>query len=145
MITFATKSNRYSMMKNFNFLVILMCLSLCFGGTAYAAQAERTNDDDLEIELKPRDPDFRPERSENEFVVVGEICKNPLCLILTLPEKLGNTMIVVKDMQTDAILGSTMVNTIQEPTVTLNFKQGSGHFMLTIVSAEYVGEGEFTL
>lgn len=147
MITFATKSNRYSMMKNFKFLVILMCLSLCFGGTAYAAQAQRINgdEDDVEIVLDRRDPHRTPERSENVLMAVGQVYQNPLRLVLSLPEKLGETTVTVKDAQTDAILGTTTVNAIQESIVTLNFEQGSGSFVLTITSAEYVGEGEFTL
>lgn len=145
MITFATKFNRYSMMKNFKFLVILMCLSLCFGGTAYAMQAQRTNDDDLEIELKPRDPHKEPDRSGNILMVFGQVYQNPLHLVLSLSEKLGETTITVKDAQTDALLGITTVNAIQESTATLNFEQGSGSFILTIESAEYWGEEEFTL
>ncbi len=144
MITFATKSNRYSMMKNFKFLVILMCLSLCFGGTVYAAQAQRTNDDVI-INMTPYDPNDDTDRSGNVLVVTGHISHNPLGLILSLPEKLGETMITVKDAQTDAILGTTTVNTIQESTVTLNFEKGSGRFVLTIASAEYAGEGDFAL
>lgn len=145
MITFATKSNRYSMMKNFKFLVILMCLSLCFGGTVYAAQAQRTNRDKLEIELKPRDPDNEPDRSGNILMAFGQVYQNPLHLVLSLSEKLGETTITVKDAQTDDILGTTTVNAVQETTVALNFEQGSGHFILTIESAEYEGEEEFTL
>lgn len=145
MITFATKSNRYSMMKNFKFLVILMCLSLCFGGTVYAAQAQRTNGGDIIIDMEPYDPDNEPDRSGNVLIVTGQVYQNPLRLVLSLPEKLGKTTVTVKDAQTDAILGTTMVNTIQESIVTLNFEQGSGHFKLVITSAEYEGEGEFTL
>lgn len=133
------------MMKNFKFLVILMCLSLCFGGTIYAAQAERTNRDKLEIELKPRDSYKEPDRSGNILMVFGQIYQNPLRLVLSLPEKLGDTIVTVKDAQTGAILGTTTVNAIQEPTVTLNFEQGSGYIILTIASAEYGGEEEFTL
>lgn len=144
MITFATKSNRYSMMKNFKFLVILMCLSLCFGGTAYAAQAQRTNGDII-IEMKPYGKPHRPERSENILTVTGQSYQNPLCLVLSLPEKLGETTVTVKDAQTDAILGTTTVNAIQESTVSLNFEQGSGRFVLRIESVGYVGEGEFAL
>ena len=144
MITFATKYHKYSMMKNFKFLVILMCLSLCFGGTVYAAQVQRTNDDII-INMKPSDPDFEPERSENVLTVIGQVYQNPLHLVLSLPEKLGETTITVKDTQTDAILGTTTVNAMQESTVTLDFEQGSGRFVLTIASAEYEGEGEFTL
>lgn len=144
MLTFATKSNRYSMMKNFKFLVILMCLSLCFGGTAYAAQAQRTNDDVI-INMTPYDPNDDTDRSGNVLVVTGHIFHNPLGLILSLPGKLGETMITVKDAQTGAILGATTVNAIQESTVTLNFEKGSGRFVLTIASAEYAGEGDFAL
>lgn len=145
MITFATKSNRYSMMKNFKFLVILMCLSLCFGGTVYAAQAQRTNGGDIIIDMAPYDPDNEPDRSGNILIVTGQVYQNPLHLVLSLPEKLGETMVTVKDAQTDAILGTTTINAIQESTVTLNFEQGSGRFVLMIASAEYVGEGEFIL
>lgn len=144
MITFATKSNRYSMMKNFKFLVILMCLSLCFGGTVYAAQVQRTNDDII-INMKPNHPDKTPDRSENLLLVTGCVYQNPLRLVLSLPEKLSETMVTVKDAQTNAILGTTTVNAIQESTVTLNFEQGSGRFVLTIESAGYAGEGAFTL
>lgn len=144
MITFATKSNRYSMMKNFKFLVILMCLSLCFGGTVYAAQAQRTNDDII-IEMKPFDPNDDTDRSGNILMASGQLYQDPLRMVLSLPEKLGETTVTVKDAQTNAILGTIMVNTIQESTITLNFEQGSGHFKLMIESAEYVGEGDFTL
>lgn len=144
MITFATKSNRYSMMKNFKFLVILMCLSLCFGGTVYAAQAQRTNDD-VEVDLDRRDPHKTPERSENVLKAIGQVYQNPLRLVLSLPEKLGETTVTVKDAQTEGILGTTTVNTTQVSITTLNFEPGSGYFILTIESAEYVGEGKFTL
>lgn len=144
MLTFATKYHKYSMMKNFKFLVILMCLSLCFGGTAYAAQVQRINGDII-IEMKPYEKPNRPERSENILTVTGQSYQNPLRLVLSLPEKLGETTVTVKDAQTDAILGSTTVNAIQESTATLNFEQGSGSFVLMIASAEYAGEGEFTL
>lgn len=145
MITFATKSNRYSMIKNFKFLVILMCLSLCFGGTVYATQVQRTNDDDVIIHMDTRDPGKIPERSENRLMVIGHIYQNPLHIVLSLPEKLGETTVTVKDAQTNAILGTTMVNAIQKSTVSLNFEQGSGRFVLTIESAGYAGEGDFTL
>lgn len=145
MITFATKSNRYSMMKNFKFLVILMCLSLCFGGTVYAAQAQRTNDGDIIIHMDPYDPNNEPDRSGNVLIVTGQVYQNPLRLVLSLPEKLGETTVTIKDAQTDVILETITVNAIQKSTVTLNFEQGSGHFMLVITSAEYKGEGEFTL
>lgn len=146
MITFATKSNRYSMMKNFKFLVILMCLSLCFGSTTYAAQVGRTNGDgDVEVNLDPYDPHKTPERSEEVLKAIGHIYQNPLRLVLSLPEKLGVTMVTVKDAQTNDILGAATVNTIQESTIILNFYQGSGRLVLKIASAEYEGEGEFTL
>lgn len=144
MITFATKSNRYSMMKNFKFLVILMCLSLCFGGTAYAAQAQRINNY-IEIDLSRRDPHKTPERSENVLMAIGQVYQNPLRLVLSLPEKLGETTVIVEDAQTDAILGTKTVNATQESTVTFNLEQGSGRFIVTIASAEYEGEGDFTL
>lgn len=146
MITFATKSNRYSMMKNFKFLVILMCLSLCFGGTTYAAQVQRTNgDNDPIIVILGKHPYTDRERSEKVLTASAQLYQNPLRIVLSLPEKLGETTVTVKDAQTDAILGTTMVNTIQESTITLNFEQGLGHFVLVITSAEYAGEGEFTL
>lgn len=132
-------------MKKFKLLVILMCLSLCFGGTAYAAQMQRTNGDDLEIHMKPYDANNEPDRSGNVLIVTGQVYQNPLRLVLSLPEKLGETTVTVKDAQTGAILGTTMVDAIQESTVTLNFEQGSGSFILKIASAEYEGEGEFTL
>lgn len=132
-------------MKKFKFFVILMCLSLCFGGMAYAAQAQRTNDGDLVIHMNPYNPHKDSDRSGNVLVVTGTISQNPLCLTLSLPERLGTTMITVKDTQTNAILGSITVNTIQESIVNFNFERGSGHFNLTIESADYVGEGEFTL
>lgn len=144
MITFATKSNRYSMMKNFKFLVILMCLSLCFGGTAYATQAQRINGEPVIVILGKHLPSD-PERSENVLTASGQVYQNPLRIVLSLPEKLGETTVTVKDAQTNAILGTTMVNTIQKSTITLNFEQGSGHFKLLIESAEYEGEGDFTL
>lgn len=132
------------MMKNFKFLVILMCLSLCFGGTVYAAQAQRTNDD-VEVDLDRRDPHKTPERSENVLKAIGQVYQNPLRLVLSLPEKLGETTVTVKDAQTEGILGTTTVNTTQVSITTLNFEPGSGYFILTIESAEYVGEGKFTL
>lgn len=131
-------------MKNFKFLVILMCLSLCFGGTVYAAQAQRTNDD-VEVDLDRRDPHKTPERSENVLKAIGQVYQNPLRLVLSLPEKLGETTVTVKDAQTEGILGTTTVNTTQVSITTLNFEPGSGYFILTIESAEYVGEGKFTL
>lgn len=132
------------MMKNFKFLVILMCLSLCFGGTAYAAQVQRTNDDPIIVILGSK-PNNGTDRSENVMTAIGQVYQNPLRLVLALPEKLGETTVTVKDAHTDAILGTTTVNAIQESTVTLNFEQGSGHFVLVITSAEYEGEEEFTL
>lgn len=132
------------MMKNFKFLVILMCLSLCFGGTVYAAQAQRTNDD-VEVDLDRRDPHKTSERSENVLKAIGQVYQNPLRLVLSLPEKLGETTVTVKDAQTEGILGTTTVNTTQVSVTTLNFEPGSGYFILTIESAEYVGEGKFTL
>lgn len=132
------------MMKNFKFLVILMCLSLCFGGTVYAAQAQRTNDD-VEVDLDRRDPHKTPERSENVLKAIGQVYQNPLRLVLSLPEKLGETTVTVKDAQTEGILGTTTVNATQVSITTLNFEPGSGYFILTIESAEYVGEGKFTL
>lgn len=144
MIIFTTKSNRYSMTKNFKFLVILMCLSLCFGGTVYAAQAQRTNDD-VEVDLDRRDPHKTSERSENVLKAIGQVYQNPLRLVLSLPEKLGETTVTVKDAQTEGILGTTTVNATQVSVTTLHFEPGSGHFILTIASAEYVGKGEFTL
>lgn len=134
------------MMKNFKFLVILMCLSLCFGGTAYAAQTQRTNgDNDVEVNLDPRDPEKTSERSENVLMAIGQVYQNPLRLVLSLPEKLGETTVTVKDAQTEGILCTTTVNTTQVSVTTLHFEPGSGHFILTIASAEYVGKGEFTL
>lgn len=79
------------------------------------------------------------------MTAIGQVYQNPLRLVLALPEKLGETTVTVKDAQTDVILGTTTVNAIQESTVTLNFEQGSGHFVLVITSAEYEGEEEFTL
>lgn len=133
-------------MKKFKFFVILMCLSLCFGGTAYAAQAQKTNDD-LIIVVLGGIPcgDGEMERSENVLTATGHVLQNPLRLVLSLPEKLGETTVTVKDAQTNVILGATMVNTIQESTITLNFKQGSGHFELKIKSANYSGKSEFVL
>lgn len=134
------------MMKNFKFLVILMCLSLCFGGTAYAAQTQRTNgDNDVEVNLDPRDPEKTSERSENVLMAIGQVYQNPLRLVLSLPEKLGETTVTVKDAQTEGILCTTTVNATQVSVTTLHFEPGSGHFILTIASAEYVGKGEFTL
>lgn len=133
-------------MKNFKLLVILMCLSLCFGGTAYAAQTQRTNgDNDVEVNLDPRDPEKTSERSENVLMAIGQVYQNPLRLVLSLPEKLGETTVTVKDAQTEGILCTTTVNATQVSVTTLHFEPGSGHFILTIASAEYVGKGEFTL
>lgn len=132
------------MMKNFKFLVILMCLSLCFGGTAYAAQVQRTNDDPIIVILGSK-PNNGTDRSENVMTAIGQVYQNPLHLVLSLPEKLGKTTIFVKDAQTEGILGTTTVNTTQVSITTLNFEPGSGYFILTIESAEYVGEGKFTL
>lgn len=133
------------MMKNFKFLVILMCLSLCFGGMAYAVQAQRMDGGDVIIHMDTKEPEKTPERSENLLVAVGQVYQNPLRLVISLPEKLGETTVTVKDAQTEGILCTTTVNATQVSVTTLHFEPGSGHFILTIASAEYVGKGEFTL
>lgn len=121
-----------------------MCLCICFGNAVYAAQVQKANDD-IVIGLKPYNPSKGDERSGYVLFATGEVYSNPLRLVLSLPELLGETTVTVKDSQTHATVGSTTVNTTQEPTVTLNLTSGSGHYLLVIESAEYAGEGTFTL
>ena len=121
-----------------------MCLCICFGNAVYAAQVQKTNDD-IVIGLKPYNPSKDKERSGHVLFATGEVYSNPLRLVLSLPELLGETTVTVKDSQTPATVGSTTVNTTQEPTVTLNLTSGSGHYQLVIESTEYAGEGTFTL
>ncbi len=125
-----------------------MCLCMCFGNAVYATQVQKTNDD-IVIGLGKKDPnnnnDKDDERSGHVLFATGEVYSNPLRLVLSLPELLGETTVTVKDSQTHATVGSTTVNATQEPTVTLNLTSGSGHYQLVIESAEYAGEGTFTL
>lgn len=133
-------------MKSIRFTVTLffMCLCMCFGNAVYAAQVQKTNDD-IVVGLGGKDNDKDDERSGHVLFATGEVYSNPLRLVLSLPELLGETTVTVKDSQTHATVGSTTVNTTQEPTVTLNLTSGSGHYLLVIESAEYAGEGTFTL
>lgn len=133
-------------MKNIKITVTLffMCLCMCFGNAVYAAQVQKTNDD-IVVGLKPYNPSKDKERSGYVLFATGEVYSNPLRLVLSLPELLGETTVTVKDSQTHATVGSATVNTTQEPTVTLNLTSGSGHYQLIIESAEYAGEGTFTL
>lgn len=132
-------------MKSIRFTVTLffMCLCICFGNAVYAAQVQKTNDDIvIGLGKKPNNDD---DRSGYALFATGEVYSNPLRLVLSLPELLGETTVTVKDSQTHATVGSTTVNTTQEPTVTLNLTSGSGQYLLVIESAEYAGEGTFTL
>ena len=121
-----------------------MCLCTCFGNAVYAAQVQKTNDD-IVVGLGKKDYDKNKTRSGYAFFATGEVYSNPLRLVLSLPELLGETTVTVKDSQTHATVGSATVNATQEPTVTLNLTSGSGHYQLVIESAEYAGEGTFTL
>lgn len=120
-----------------------MCLCICFGNAVYAAQVQKTNDDIvIGLGKKPNNDD---DRSGYALFATGQVYSNPLRLVLSLPELLGETTVTVKDSQTHATVGSATVNATQEPTVTLNLTSGSGHYLLVIESAEYAGEGTFTL
>lgn len=132
-------------MKSIRFTITLffMCLCICFGNAAYAAQVQKTNDDiTVGLGKKPNDD---KDRSGYVLFATGQVYSNPLRLVLSLPELLGETTVTIKDSQTHATVGSTTVNATQEPSVTLNLTSGSGHYQLVIESAEYAGEGTFTL
>lgn len=134
-------------MKSIRLTVTLffMCLCICFGNAVYAAQVQKTNDDII-LSLKGKKSNNNgTDRSGYVLFATGQIYSNPLRLVLSLPELLGETTITIKDSQTHATIGSAMVNATQEPAVTLNLTSDSGHYQLVIESAEYAGEGTFTL